>query len=161
LIGQQAIRLLPVDSCVERLPREFRVKGANDKEVVLMGVVRIEVTFVGQRGLRHSLALKCAIAPEFDGGLLLSMGTMEALGTQINERNRSSIHFKVWGLTIPVRSASQCGMLHLKTSRKPQKPVLVEASTALAYCRQKWCGEPTVVRDGGGRVFEDMACHKG
>ena len=74
----QLIKLLAPDQKMQRVPKALKVMGANRQEISLIGMVDIKVKFNYFKGDRcSSLTLKCVVAPEFDDGLLLSMGTME------------------------------------------------------------------------------------
>jgi len=73
----QLIKLLAPDQKMQRVPKALKVMGANRQEISLIGMVDIEVKFNNFKGDDAVLTLKCVVAPEFDDGLLLSMGTME------------------------------------------------------------------------------------
>ena len=105
----QLIKLLAPDQKMQRVPKALKVMGANRQEISLIGMVDIEVKFNNLKGDRcSSLTLKCVVAPEFDDGLLLSMGTMEDIGVQIIlECHRSSISFRSCGVKIPVTRTSR------------------------------------------------------
>jgi len=113
----------------------------------LSGFVTVEIVFVRPGGRRYPIRVKCALAPEFDGGVLISMPSMESLGVCITlDRGQRSIFFKKWKWTLPVSGASAAtSMCQLHAVKARPTPCLKADSAVLAYCREQWGGYPSVI----------------
>jgi len=100
LLGQIALRHAPPDLHIEKLPHTFHVHGANGQEVFLSGTIDVCVEFEA-RGQRFPVKVRCAMAPEFKGGILLSKKTMAQIGINIElRRPRCLIRFRRWRVMI-------------------------------------------------------------
>jgi len=101
LMGQLALRHIPKNLQMEQIPSSYQVHGANGQEVALTGVCKTRFCFEGLQRHSQPVIVRCAIAPEFKGGLLLSKQTMQQIGITIELRQpRCQIHFRRWNMTM-------------------------------------------------------------